>query len=342
MPFSSTAVLKKLIEERVPDLRLQNAKTLSYLSARGQVKAGTNSDLYWDVINAGSTVVGAPMTTAGVNQNTGNTVQAALSIGGSKYYHQFSVLRTDMKNAQAAGVGKLRQLFRLHIDAGILEIRRKVNQSIWTGDGTDAHGGIVGMQRVLAAASPYANLDPATITNWVPIVDSNATARALSRDLLYNLTRIQQEQEVSTDVYFISPTMAQTYQKLFDTIAGQYSIAGVEGSGRNTDLGYNVMSYQGCPVLTDPMAPSGQFVGFMTSAVELITYDLSNADQGELKALGQKDNFETISSADVDGLRVNVALLPETNPGQVTFQMFVVPQLRVTNRRMVQGITNLL
>ena len=342
MAYSTTSILKKLIEERVVDLRLNNAKTLTYLAAKGQVKAATADNMYWNAVVSGSTVVGESMANAGSNQGTGDTVQANLSIGGFKFYHQFSVKRTDMVSARTAGVGKLRQLFKVHVDSGILELRRKVNQAIWTGDGTTASAGMIGLNTVLDNAVSYAGISPVTYPLWQAIKDTNAANRALTRNLLYNLTTAQNINEVYSDVYYVNPVMAQTYQTLFDTIAGQYSIAGVEGSGRNTDLGYNVMSYQGSPVLSDPMTPLGLFAGFKTSEVELLTYDLSGADQGELARMGQKDNFETISTADVDGLRVNVALLPELNPGQVTFQMFVVPQLKVANRRFVQAVDKLL
>lgn len=351
MAYSSTAILKKLIEEIAPDLRLRNAKTLSYLNAMGQCKTATHDQMYWDVVVSGSTVAGAAMNVAGTNQTVGDTVQATLQVGGFKFYHQFSVTRTDMVSARTAGVAQLKKLFKVHVDSGILELRRKVNAAIWTGDGTAASGGIIGMSTVLNPSVNYAGINSATYPLWnapkdyTPITGITPVPpapRALTRSVLYNLTRVQQEQEVYSDVYFVSPTLAQNYQTLFDTIAGMYSIAGVEGAGRNTDLGYNVMSYQGAPVLTDPQMPNGLFCGFRADALELMTYDLSNADDSELAGMGQKDNFETITSVDYDGLRINIALLPETNPGQVTFQMFVVPQLRVLNRRYVQAADALL
>lgn len=282
------------------------------------------------------------MTTAGANQDSGTTAQARVSIGGFKFYHQFQISRIELKNAAETGMDVLRHLFKAHLDSGILEIRRRVNNAIWNGDGTALHAGVIGLNRVMDPAIPYAGIDSATYPLWNPVLNTSATPRALTRDLLYNLTQLQQEQEVFSDVYFVNPGMATTYQKVFDNIAGSYSIAGVIHEGRGTDLGYNVQSYHGLPILTDVMAPNNQFVGFSTSAVELITYDLSNADHETLSSMGQTDNFKTISSADVDGLRVNVAMLPELNPGYITFQMFVVPQLKVDNRRLIQGITNLL
>jgi len=341
MTYSSTAILKKIIDETVIDTRLNAAKTLQYLSARGRCKAGTQDDTYWNVIVGGSTVAAAPMTTAGTNQTLGSTVQAALAIGGFKFFHQFTVKRTDMKSASAAGVGKLKQLFSIHLDAGILELRRRVNASIWLGDGTATHAGMVGIGQVLNNTLAYAGINPATNPLWATIQDTNATPRALTRTLLYNLTRIQQEQEVFADAYFVSPLMAQNYQTLFDTVAGNFSIAGVEGAGRNTDLGFNVMTYQGAPVLTDPMIPSNQFVGFNTSTIELLSYDLSSSDGGEIRS-SMKGEYDAITCAEVDGLRINIALLPESNPGNVTFQLFVVPQLKVCNRRHIQGVLNLL
>jgi hypothetical protein len=342
MAYSSTTVLAKLIEENAPDLRLKNAVLLDYLSKQGQVRKGDHTDLFWNAIATGSTAVGVSMATAGTSQATGDATQAVLGIGLNKIYHQFDVSLVDMQNAKSAGVGKLKNLFMQNIKGGLIAIRRQLNTALWSGTGVAADGGVIGLGVVSDPTLTYANINPATYSQWVPIVSTSGTARALTRTLLYDYSRIMEEQEVYADVMFCRPTMAQTYNTLFDTIAGINSVPSEVSNTALTDLGYAKRAYNGVPLITDPQMPAGQILSMNPLDVELISLDLANADSGQIAALGLKNNLSSIASADVGGLTVNVALLPQANPGLVTFQMFVLPQLKVTNRRSIQGIFNLL
>lgn len=343
MAYSSTAVLAKIIEESVPDLRLKNAVFLDYLSRRGCVVRGDHTDLYWNAIATGSQTATAAMSVAGSDQATGDAIQASLGIGAYKIYHQFSVSLVDMKNAQAAGVGKLKNLFKQNITSGMLAMRRQLNTYLWSADGTATSAGIVGVGKVLDNTIPYANIDPAAYSQWKTITQTNATPRALTRNLLYDFSRSLEEQEVYHDALFCSPTMAQTYNVLFDNVAGINAImGGADRKPEMTDLGYASRAYNGAPLITDPQMPLGQIVGFNTNDIQLISMDLADADQGQIQALGLKNNLSSMASAEVGGLVVNVALLPQSNPGIISFQLLILPQLKVTNRRSIQAIMNLL
>lgn len=344
--YHSTDILQKLIEENVQDIRKESAKTLEFLNAQGQVRSGKTRDLRWNIIDGEDEVRGASMTTAGTNTDSGGATDAQLSYGGAKYYANCTISRVDMVEAATSGVGALRDLFGQHLEGKLKALRRKVNQSIWTGNGDAVlHAGMIGMTEVWDNTKPYAGIDPATNPLWKAIHETDpipSTPRALTRTLLENLTTKQEIEEVSATVYVCHPNTHQAYRALFDSIAGSYSIAGVNTATRPVDLGHTNSSYEGIPIITDPMCPQGVFVGVDASAVNLFTYDLANADRGQLQALGQKDNFGQIRSASVAGMNVNIALLPEANPGNITFQLFVVPQLRVRNRRAIQTIPALL
>lgn len=341
MPYSSTAVLAKIIEETVPDLRLKNAVLLDYLSRRGCVQRGDHTDLYWNAIASGSQTATAAMSVAGSDQTTGDAVQASLGIGAFKIYHQFSVSLVDMMNAKSAGVGKLKNLFKQNITSGMLAIRRQLNTYLWTADGTAVSAGVVGLGQVLNNTLPYAGITPATYGQWVAITQTNATARALTRNLLYDFSRSLEEQEVYHDALFCAPTLAQTYNVLFDNVAGINSVM-EKTSNTQVDLGFNSRAYNGVPLLTDPQMPTGQMVGINSNDVSLISMDLADADSGQIAALGLKNNLSSMASAEVGGLVINVALLPQSNPGLISFQLLVLPQLKVHNRRSIQGIMNLL
>ena len=338
--FAPTTVLAKMIEETVVDTRLSNAVTLDLLAKNGRTRSTTYQDIFWDAIVTTGAVARTTMVTAGTDQTTGATVQATLGLGTYKIYHQFTMNRVALINAASRGVGSLKRAFQMHIDDGILNIRRDVNQLIWAGTGSAGDAGVVGMVNVLDPTLAYANIDPATYTRWVPILNTNATNRALTKTILMDFHRVQKEQEVFYDAIVTSPTMAQTYNALFDTVAGNYQLTG--GSNSNVvDLAPGQRHYDGVPIVEDPMCPLNQIVTFEKRNLEVVSFDLSDADQGVLGELGLKDNFSSIKSAKLGGLTLNCALLPQTNPGTFTFQIFTIPQFVVRNRRQVQAINKL-
>jgi hypothetical protein len=340
MPYSPAQVLAKIIQETTIDVRLRNAKVLNWLASRGRVRAANRSELNWNVVVNPSATATSAMSVAGTDQTTGDTVQAQLTIGGFKVYHQFSLSRVDMKDAQSRGTSELKKLFEFHIKAGMLAIKRQLNNYIWNADGSAANAGMVGLMRVLDNTLPYGGIDPVTYPTWVTIKNSNATPRPLSKIILMDFHRVQEEQEVMYDAIFTNPTTSQSYNTLFDTTAGNYQL-NYNANKNLVDMAPGLRHYDGVPIQTDTFCPAGSIVTFDTDNIELLSFDLTDATQGQLDSLGLFDQFTAMASAEIDGLMVNVALLPQVNPGIITFQLLVVPQLRVQNRRMLQAITNL-
>jgi hypothetical protein len=340
--FSPVDVLNKIVEDTIIDTRLRSAVTLDLLYRQNRTYSVNYSNIYWDAFVSSGVSAWASMATAGTNQTTGTTVQASLAVGGYKVYHQFSLSRVALKDAASRGVAELKRTLQVHVDDALLTIRRKVNEAIWLGDGTAGYGGFVGMPVVLSNTLAYAGINPATHTRWKPgVLLTNATARALTKDLLLDFREQETTAEVMHDTVITSPATAKTYHKLFDSIAGSLQIANNAGGRSQVDVSNGERAWDGIPILEDPQCPSGQIVTAASQYIDLVSYDLAGADAGVINSLGFKDNFTTIRSTEVGGLRVNVALLPELNPGTLTFQIFCLPQLKVRNRLMVQGILNL-
>jgi hypothetical protein len=338
--YAPTEVLAKIIDEYQPDISLRAAKTLDYLSAKGRVMTGTSTDLNWNVITGESATATVPMTTAGVTQATGGSTQAQLTFGTYKIYHQFDLSRVDIKNVATRSKGVLKNQMKFHVDKGLRAIRRQVNNYIWNATGSAGFGGFVGFENVYNNTLPYAAIDPAVFTNWVAIKNTNATPRNLTKKILYDFHRVLEDEEVGYDSIWTSPVTSQAYGELFDTIAGNLQIQQVTDR-TTTDLAPSSRFYDGVPIRTDNKIVAGKIVCFDSSDVSLYSYDLSDADMGQLALFGMKDNFQSIAVSQVGGMNINIALLPQANPGVLTFQMFVLPQLKVANRRSVQVIDQL-
>ncbi len=342
MPFTPVEVLSKIVEESVVDTRLRSAVTLDLLKAKGRTTTANYSALYWDVVVSSGTAAWDSMANAAAGSTVGQTVQANLGLGGYKVTHKFSLSRVTLRDAASRGPGELKDLLKTHVDDGLLVLRRKVNEAIWLGDGTATYGGFVGMPVILSNTASYAGIDPATYTSWKPgVLLTNGTPRALTKDLLLDFRQAEVENEVMHDFVVTSPATAKSYNKLFDSIAGSLQIANSQGGRSNIDVATGDRAWDGIAITEDPICPSGQIVTGALNYFDLKSYDLSNVGKDKMSQLGFQDNFTVIKSAEVGGLCVNIAMIPEVNPGTLTFEIFVIPQLRLRNRKMIQGIKNL-
>lgn len=339
MAYSNAQVLARVIDESVPDLRLKNAVLLDYLNSKGRVQSAPATKLEWNAIVNGSTAARGSMSTAGTDQNTGDAVTASLVIGTDKVYHQFTETRVKLVEAKRQGVGALKDLLSQNIYGGVQAIRREVNELLWTGTGNAASAGVVGLAPVLNDTAAYAGIDPATYPNWAPVVLKAGAPRPLTKNLLYDFTNTIEKKETYHDVLMCHSDLGQTYTGLFDGIAGINSVRNVD-SGKK-DVGVGSRYYNDVPIITDPQAPLGQMVGLRDTDLTLFSLDLADATDPTASQYGFNPNFTSIASADVGGLRVNVAMLPSANPANVIVQMFVCLQLRVFNRKGVQAILNL-
>lgn len=338
MAFAPTTVLKRLIEDQEVDLRLGKARTLDLLASKGRVRAADTTDLEWNVILSDSATATVPMTTAGSDQNTGDTIPAKLPIGAYKIYHQFSISRVELKDRAARGTKAIRQLFKMHLEAGIKSIRKQVNNYIWNADGSPSFGGFVGLSEVYDPTATYAGINPATYTNWIPIISANGgTGRALTKGLLRDMETLMDLEEVDYDCIVVHPTMSQNYAELWDVIAQEQAVV----NNQVVDLATGGRSWANTPIVTDKYCPNTQMSFFDSNSVELLSFDLADSDRGQLNSLGMTDNFSAMTSAMVGGMMVNFAMIPPVNPGNITIQMFTLPQLKVANRRQVQAILDL-
>ena len=339
MPFSPVEVLNKIVEDTLVDTRLRSAVTLDTLAARGCTRSVNYSSLYWDVVVSSGSATWDSMSNVAAQSTLGQTVQGSLALGGYKVTHKLSLSRVTLRDAAARGAGELKNLLQMHVNDALLNIRRKVNSAIWLGDGTPAFGGFVGMPVILSNTASYAGIDPTVYPSWTPgVYLTNATPRPLTKSLLLDFRAAEAMNEVMHDTIITSPATAKSYNVLFDSVANYLQVANANGGRGDVDLASGDRAWGGLPILEDPLCPVGQIFTGALGYVDLISYDLAGADSGVTAQLGLSDNFTVIRSSQVGGLCINIAMIPEVNPGTLTFEVFCVPQLRVRNRRMVQCI----
>lgn len=333
MPLTPLEVLSKVVEDRVASVRLTSAFTLQALSAAGRIKTKTNTSIDWDVDMGGSASAIEPVTQDGADTATGNVVPANLRIGRYRVKHQFPISRIAISEAATRAPGELQDLFNAHVDRGLNTIYRSINNLIFNGDGTAASGEFEGIIKVADNTKPYAGISQVTYPLWKSLdLNNNAVGRALSKNLLLDLEELVQVNESDYNFILTSPNTSKKYNQLFDVIAGGVATDS-SMTAKAVDLGHGRRTYNGAPIYEDAMAPNGKMWFLNLNDIDLYTFKVSDNPS----PMSQRE-----TSVNAYGLNLNIAELPSQNSAVRRFEMYVLPQLRVFNRKSIASISDII
>lgn len=335
MPLTPIEALNKVVEDRLAVAKLMGFRTLANLANKGRVKRATATQINWDVDMGGEAAAWEAVTADGSNTNTGDTVPATLSIGSHRLKHQFSISKVTIQEAANRAPEDLADLFGAYTDRAVNALFRKLNQAIWLGDGTGTYGNFVGINKVADNAAVYAGIDPATWTSWTTLKLTNASNRAFTRDLMLDMDQLVSEQESLYDLVTCTPAIAKAYTKVWDTVAANYSVPVSESSSalKSVDLGHGGRFYNGIPIAEDPQATNNAIWLMNSSDVDLYLFELSNDPASP--GMGRhvvNNSYE---------LPIHIAELPSNNSAVRRFEFFVLPQMRVRNRKSLMVIEKL-
>lgn len=342
MAYTPLEALNKVVEDRVAKVRLTGFRTLANLADMGRVRTWRRTNFDWDADIGPASTAWESMLNNGASTAIGTTVPANLKIGQYRLKHQFDISRVAITEAANIAPADLADLFGTYTDRALNAIFRQLNIAIWQGDGTSTWGGMIGLTKVLDPTYAYAGIDPSIYPLWKSITLSNGgTGRAFSRQLMLNLDQAVQENEAMYNMVITTPSVATTYVTAFDTIAGSYSTVNPtqDNTGKiSVDLGHGGRYYNGYPLVEDYLATLGGSNGHITmmdaNSVWVNLFDLS-------KGPDSPNMGDRLIVNESYGIPVHIAELPSSNSAVRTFEFFVLPQLQVINRKMVQSIKDL-
>jgi hypothetical protein len=326
MPLTPLQVLNTVVDNRVATAKLTGFRTLANLAAKGRVKSYRKTQINWDVDTGGEAAAWEAMTADGADTTGGNTVPALLTIGAYRLKHQFSISKVAIQEAAQVAPEDLADLFGAHTDRAVNSIFRKLNAALFLGDGTATHGGLVGLSKILDNTYAYAGIDPATYTSWVTLLNTNATDRAFTRALMLDVDQAVSENETAYDMVVTTPSLGTAYTKVFDTIAGvQSTVTTADSKLPMVDLGHSGRMYNGYPIIEDPVATAKRIHLINSNDLELKLFELANSPDNP-------DKGQHIVNRGYD-LPIHIAELPSQNSAVRRFEFFVIPQLKLHNRK---------
>jgi hypothetical protein len=247
------------------------------------------------------------------------------------YHDAFGVSgRALSAAANSGGPADLADLFDEHIMEASERLASKLNQEMYSGTGGSAPETIAGLNSVaLTATGEYGGLDRTTYPQWAATVDANGgTPRALSLDLMRRVRRlIYVASGKKPDIIVCDPFQHEAYGKLMGQQRRYVQEVTVRGQLIKLDGGYQVLEFDGIPVLEDKDAPAGKMFFLNTSQcrIRVLPDAASRFGQGSTGLKGTEEEQMGMPAAKLTGRIQPLAVTGD----MFKFAVFTYLQLQV-------------
>jgi len=254
-----TSALATLFEDRIVT-QINRAVVLANLLP---VTPGTGKNIQW-LARFGTDVGAVIADGADVSTyNSDSKVPAVLQYG--TYHDAFSI--TGKARAAAAAAGNpldLVDLFGEEIEESVQRLAMKLAIDTYTGTGaTDNLNGLLsasGAAAAISATGSYAGISRVTYTQWAATINANgAVPRALSLALMRTMRRsIYTASGEKPDLIVCDPIQHENYGNLLANQRRYMQDVMLRGQAIKLDGGYQVLEFDGIPVVEDVNHPAGK------------------------------------------------------------------------------------
>lgn len=171
----------------------------------------------------------------------------------------------------------------------------------------------------------------------VTVGSLTATLRDFNRDLMLDLDQLVQDAETSYDYVTMNPITAKHYVKEWEDVANGLSlpVAGAEAGLKTADLGFGGKAFSTLPIAEDRDVPNGTIWTMDMSKIELLVYQLPQNPNEQ----GMDEGVLAVNTS--YGIPIYIMEHNLNHPLKRTFELFVIPQLKVRSRKAIQVIDNL-
>lgn len=334
------ASLTTIFEEQITS-QINRATVLLQVLPVGPGTTGKN--ISWNA-RFGTAVGGARAEGAAVTTlNNDNKVPATLEFG--TYDDAFGVTGKAMAAARAArNPEELANLFVDELGDCVERLAKGIAVDLYVGTGaTDHIMGLVATAGGIMSTGTYAGIDRGTYSQWQGTIMSNSGVdRALTFDLMREMRRrIYTASGLKPDLIITTPELHEKYGKLFGQQRRYIQEIRLRGQTITLDGGYQMLEFDGIPVLEDVDCPAEHMIFLNTRYVRVV------------QLADQVDNVNNSMSM------VGLAGTPEEQLGQPSakltarinplgrdgdsykFQLICYPQLQVRRPNACGAITDL-
>lgn len=318
-PMLPVELISYQLEEELVRLDVNEWPLLSLLRKESEVQKLIEFEVRPGGAVANKRLVGEAVTP----QATGGVTTAKLEVGEHIIDHTFNVRQDQFIEAMRRGKAAINNLFVAKVREGVNAIMHELADLIYTGDGSAADAGIVGLDSVISAVS-YGGISSVTYPNWIGYYNDNSAnanaERLISRALIQN-AKIAMAGKGGRATLFVSNLALQESVKALYQTLGSYSL------GQFANLGVSTIQYEGLPFMADINAPAGKLYMINPNDMVLKFFDYSMSTMTNRPML----------PVNVEGINFMIAEVSDpSKPELFSYNIKVAPQL-VYYRRQAAG-----
>lgn len=290
----------------------------------------TGKDISW-VARFGTAVGGARAEGDDVSTlNVDAKVPAKLDYG--TYDDAFGVTGKALAGARASGnPADLANLFVEELGDCVERLAKGVAQDLYTGTGaTDHIMGLVATGGAIMNTGTYATIDRAVRTQWQGTVMANGgVGRALTFSLMREMRRrIYIASGLKPDLVICEPSLHEKYGTLFGQQRRYVTEIRLRGAVITLDGGYQMLEFDGIPVIEDVDAPTGMMLFLNTRYVRVLQLPDEVNDVNQSRAMvGLAGTAE--EQLGMPSAKLRARINPLSREGDLyRFQLILYPQLQ--------------
>lgn len=336
-----TGVLGALFDDAITNTinrSIPGAQLLPCLPAPGK-------NLQWAVRTGTAAPSTAPIA-EGVNVSTFNSdTKRSAILTFTTYHDAFSVSGLALSSAANSGnPAELANLFAEELGESAQRLAAVLGSHMYIGSGaSDQILGLVATDGGIMDTGTYATIDRGTVTQWRGTVMANGgVPRALTLDLMREMRRrIYIACGEKPDLILCDPIQHEAYGKLFKEQRRYVQEVTLRGQTIKLDGGYQVLEFDGIPVVEDVNCPAGKML-FLNTRHAFWRFlpqpsDAVTQAKGEMNLAGTPEEQFGGGS-----MKLKARLQPlAINGDKYNFALYIYPQMQVKNPNRHGVITDL-
>jgi hypothetical protein len=321
------ATLAEIFEDEIVS-QINRATVLLQVLPVGNGAAGQN--IKWSVRFGTATGAARGEGLDVVTFNNDAKVPATLDYG--TYDDAFSMTGKAMALAlNTRNPAELSNLFLDELGDCVERLAKGVAIDLYTGTGaTDHIHGLVATGGAILDTGTYAGIDRAVRTQWRGTVMSNSgVGRALTFDLMREMRRrVYQASGLKPDLIVTTPEIHEKYGKLFGQQRRYVTEITMRGQSIKLDGGYQMLEFDGIPVLEDVDATTGDMLFLNTRYVRVLQVpsEVNEVNQS-MAVIGLAGTPEEQMGQPSQKLRARINPLGRAGD-TYKFQLILYPQLQ--------------
>lgn len=260
-------------EKSFKDQVFNETVLLNYMKANGGVESKSG----------GASYVQVPLAHAvGVSEWFGGTdvlnVTPVDTLDAAQYYWRnlnASIVITLEDELNNTGKEQIVDLLEAKIKQAKLTIAESLNESMYTGTGTESRKRIVGLQ-TLVGTGTVGGIAGATYSDWRAYTEATSTALTIAHLKIARNTINQGKGGSPVKIIVGTQTLFEKYESLLTPTYQMDPQVKSKEAERLGDVGFSALSYAGIPFVWDSDVPSGEVYLLSAENLKLFVHDMAN------------------------------------------------------------------